>query len=195
MYMSRSEVLSPAQGSATAESSEALNTPTTSSLMGHDARLSSPLILECLDANSIVELAQLFYRGECGCPKDEARAFSLWRHAAVERQYPHAQYWLGTAYCLGVGVAADFTCGRKWLERAASAGDYLALYNLGCMYFRGDGVPVDTLEAKTLWEQARQLGSAEATLALAQLARRSRTSLRPGQSQQSWRTSPLEITC
>lgn len=78
---------------------------------------------------------------------------------------------LGTAYCLGVGVDQNFHEGKKWLERAALAGDYLALYNLGCMYFQGDGVPVDIARAKRLWQKAKTLGSAEATLALAQMAR------------------------
>lgn len=58
-----------------------------------DARLSLPLLIDSLDAKCITVLAQLFYRGESGCPKDEERAFHLWYLVATERNYPPAQYW------------------------------------------------------------------------------------------------------
>ena len=47
-------------------------------------------------------------------------------------------------------------------EKAADQGDASAQYNLGLMYYHGEGVKQDYLKAKELWEKAAVKGNAEA---------------------------------
>ena len=52
------------------------------------------------------------------------------------------------------------------LKRKAEQGDADAQFNLGVLYYYGDGVPQDYAKARRWWEQAAAQGHAGATLNL-----------------------------
>lgn len=55
---------------------------------------------------------------------------------------------------------------RKMFERAAEAGDPVALSNLAMTYATGDGVPVDYVKARSLFAQAAEANNADAMFQL-----------------------------
>lgn len=61
-----------------------------------------------------------------------------------------AQYELGMAYTVGVGVERDPKAAAAWMERAALQGFPAAVADLGVMYLNGDGVPRDRVMACAL---------------------------------------------
>ena len=54
-----------------------------------------------------------------------------------------AQYWLGTIFYSGQGVAQDYAEAAHWYRLAAEQGYPRAQYNLGLMYALGNGVIQD----------------------------------------------------
>ena len=56
----------------------------------------------------------------------------------AEQGSPEAQYHAGMFYNNGIGTPKDPAKALKWFERAASSGDPLANYKLGC-YYEGQG--------------------------------------------------------
>lgn len=61
-----------------------------------------------------------------------------------------AQYELGMAYTVGVGVERDPKAAAAWMEKAALQGFPEAVADLGVMYLNGDGVPRDWVMACAL---------------------------------------------
>ncbi|MDA1306902.1 MAG: sel1 repeat family protein, partial [Acidobacteria bacterium] len=57
------------------------------------------------------------------------------------------------------GVPQDYVEAVAWYRKAADQGDAAAQYNLGAMYFKGEGVPQDYVEAHK-W---RNLAASRAT--------------------------------
>lgn len=55
---------------------------------------------------------------------------------------------------------------RKMFERAAQAGDPVALNNMAMTYATGDGVPVDYVKARSLFAQAAEANNADAMFQL-----------------------------
>jgi uncharacterized protein len=76
-----------------------------------------------------------------GVPVNRAEAVQ-WLEKAANRNYAPAQYWLATTF-----DAARQTDRVKWLRRAADNGFGLAQFTIGQMYFSGQGVVQDVIEA------------------------------------------------
>ena len=50
----------------------------------------------------------------------------------------------------------------KWWRKAADQGHAEAQFQLGCLYYQGEGVNVDRVEAVKLWRKAAAQGHADA---------------------------------
>ena len=55
---------------------------------------------------------------------------------------------------------------RNWYEKAAAQGDADAQYNLGVLYYNGEGVPRDISKAREWFEKAAAQGDESAKAAL-----------------------------
>ena len=61
-------------------------------------------------------------------------------------------------YRNGNGISKDFRLAIEWYLKAAQQKYYWAHYQIGQMYFRGEGVQKNTIKAHTLWTIAAKLG-------------------------------------
>lgn len=73
--------------------------------------------------------------------------------------YPQAQYVLSSVYA-GDGnyVAPNPAEARKWAQRAADGGVPQAMFNLGTMYYNGDGGPKNQITAAMWFRKAAERG-------------------------------------
>ena len=72
----------------------------------------------------------------------------IWYRRAAEQGHAKAQRELGLQYADGGEfVEKDLEAAIEWLTRAAVGGDADALYHVGVMYLRGEGVPQDATQA------------------------------------------------
>jgi TPR repeat protein len=93
---------------------------------------------------------------------DYAIALKLLRPFA-ELKNASAQNALGFLYASGgSGVAQDFEEARKWYQRAANQGHGRSRANLGVMYYNGDGVPKNYVEAYMWFDLALAAGFEDA---------------------------------
>jgi len=97
--------------------------------------------------------------------KDYAKAVELWQPLA-ERGDPMAQYYLGTLYAEGNGVAQDDEAAFKLFLRAANRGNAAAQYNVGASYAAGIGVKKSDADAAKWFQRAANQGWAFAMLNL-----------------------------
>ena len=67
----------------------------------------------------------------------EANRFQWYRRAAAQGHIA-AQASLGACYFAGLGVAPDYTQGRRWLLRSARRGHVRAQHALGALYEHGE---------------------------------------------------------
>ncbi|MGA2809687.1 MAG: tetratricopeptide repeat protein [Terracidiphilus sp.] len=96
-------------------------------------------------------LSMLYFNGQ-GLPKDYKLA-AEWCRKATENGSPAAQFY--TAYKLLCGLQDNLKCGGRqdytmaaqWCRKAAEQGHVEAPYNLGSLYYHGQGVPQDYKEA------------------------------------------------
>jgi TPR repeat protein len=91
-----------------------------------------------VDAAAIYKDA-LKYRNGDGVPKDEKRAFGLFKEAG-EMGHASAQVFVGWMYEFGRGAKKDVVKAVSWYKKACSSGDALGCKNLGGMYETGKGV-------------------------------------------------------
>ena len=120
-----------------------------------------------------------------GIPEDEAQAV-LWFRKAAEQGNAHAQCNLGLmlvvdtslrqasalGYALGSGVPQNVPQNDEallWFRKAAEQGDAIAQFNLGLLYYYGDGVPQDYVKAASWYRKAAEQGYAGAQAGLAAL--------------------------
>jgi len=83
---------------------------------------------------------------------------------------PDAQAYLGRLYEAGkFGVTKDPAEARRWLERAAQAGDRMAMHNLGYYYFEGQAAPKNLTVAAEWFRRAAMLGVTDSQYNLARL--------------------------
>lgn len=76
------------------------------------------------------------------------------RHALAAGS-PEAAHQLGLVYARGLaGVQRDDAQAAQLFEKAAAAGHYRAELNLGVLYFRGQGVPRNLVQARSWLEKA-----------------------------------------
>ncbi|MDC7682814.1 hypothetical protein PQU92_05975 [Asticcacaulis sp. BYS171W] len=82
--------------------------------------------------------------------------------------YPQAQFDLSVLYDKGTEglIAADKAQARRWVERAAQGGIPEAMYNLGRMYYNGEGGPQDLPGAMFWLRKAAERGEAESQYGL-----------------------------
>lgn len=80
-----------------------------------------------------------------------------------------AQGVLGVMASEGKMIPRDMVDGRKWLGRAAEAGDFDALFLYADMLLEGRGGPVDVEQARVYLKKAVQRGHIEAASALSDL--------------------------
>ena len=122
-------------------------------------------------------LGTMYETGE-GVPKD-ARQAVQWYRKAAEQGDAHGQFDLGAMYYYGKGVPKDVREGVQWLRKAAEQGQAVAdargasanrlavavaaaQYNLGVLYYKGDGVPKDAGQAAIWLRKAAERGDASA---------------------------------
>lgn len=77
-----------------------------------------------------------------------------WLRKAADKGSAEAQYDLGQAYYLGIGLPANAQEATKWWQRSAKNADSAARLDLGEAYFRGYGVARDPKQAVYWWQQA-----------------------------------------
>jgi len=84
--------------------------------------------------------------------------------------YAPAQYKLSKLYENGQGgLRKDLAEARRWTERAAQAGDRLAMHNLALYYFEGTGGSKNTTVASQWFRKAADLGLTDSQYNLASL--------------------------
>lgn len=89
--------------------------------------------------------------------KDYAKAAEAWTPLA-EKGDAAAQYYLGTLYAEGRGVAQNDATAVLWFERSAEQGNPDAQYNVGASYASGTGVPKSYAEAAKWFQRAADQG-------------------------------------
>ncbi|MBW2293954.1 MAG: sel1 repeat family protein [Deltaproteobacteria bacterium] len=117
------------------------------------------------DPGAQYRIATMWMTAEPG-KRDYAQALE-WYTRAADAGHAQSQSALGRLLVNGFGLAEpDFEAGRRWLELAIEHGDSSAVYNLGMVYERGQGVPVDLVRAISLFRRAADLGLLNAQNAL-----------------------------
>ncbi len=76
---------------------------------------------------------------------------------------------LGDLYAKGNGIPQDYEQAGRLFEKAAAAGNALAMNNLGILYENGWGVVQDKAQARAWLEKAAARGNDEAKLELTKL--------------------------
>ena len=114
------------------------------------------------DTNALVALGDGYAFDEFGNTHTEPLATVLYR-AAAERANPAGMERLGFSYLAGwYGVHQDYTRARKWLGRAAAAGNSEAMVDLGNMYCTGNGVTENRHTAHLWYSRAARAGNSDA---------------------------------
>jgi clan AA aspartic protease (TIGR02281 family) len=101
----------------------------------------------------LAEAASAWQRG------DYATAVSIFRPLAEQRN-ADAQFFLGTLYNRGQGVARDYAEAARWYRKAADQGDAASQTMLGVLYENGQGVARDYAEAARWYRKAADQGYA-----------------------------------
>lgn len=102
---------------------------------------------------------------------DYATALRLYRGMA-EQGNGNAQYYLGTMYAKGQGVAQDYVEAAKWYRLAADQDHAQAQFNLGNMYDNGRGVAQNEILAHMWFTLSAAQGNQDAVRNRDILARR-----------------------
>jgi uncharacterized protein len=100
--------------------------------------------------------------------KEYGKAAALWQPLA-EHGDAAAQYYLGTLFAEGNGVAHDDAIAFSWFERAAKQGNAAAQYNVGASYAAGSGVTKSSEDAAKWFRRAADQGFPFAQVNLALL--------------------------
>jgi hypothetical protein len=105
-------------------------------------------------------------------PRDDAEQLArLRRH--VENNDPQAMVSLALAYFNGeIGLAKSAKKSAKIYKRAAELGNSDAMYELGCMYFHGDGVKRNWKKAAEMYHCAGERGDPTAQWHLSDMLNR-----------------------
>lgn len=98
-------------------------------------------------------LLSLRYLDADGVPEDVRKA-RCWLLKSAAQKYGPSETQLGWLAEEGVGQTKSFADARRWYERAVDHGSLWGMNNLGRMYLRGSGVPVDYGKAYALFQRA-----------------------------------------
>ena len=129
------------------------------------------------DVEAQFNLAEAYYRGK-GISKNVKKAVELWTraaeqgHAGSQRSLGGVQYFAwskqnGEKYTGKDSSELGFI---KLFRKAAKKKDRVAQYNLGALYFNGEGVPKDYKKAVEWWELAAKQGYTPAQTVLREKA-------------------------
>eukprot|EP00049_Salpingoeca_infusionum_P023242 m.11075 g.11075 ORF g.11075 m.11075 type:complete len:362 (-) comp5665_c0_seq1:1025-2110(-) len=124
--------------------------------------------IELGDPMAKADLAPLYNSGN-GVELDHVKAYELNKEAAEESRSPLAYHNLACHFFLGKGVQQDFEIARETFLVAANLGFAHSAFNLGNIYLKGLGVPVDLDEAER-WFDMAQVEVPQATEALKEIA-------------------------
>jgi TPR repeat protein len=86
----------------------------------------------------------------------------------------------------------DYAKAREWYEKAADAGNNLAMSNLGVLYANGRGVTQDDGKARELFQKAADAGNTNAKKALTELASKSRSKSQASAYHSTYRSTPTK---
>ncbi|MFK7894996.1 MAG: ankyrin repeat domain-containing protein [Myxococcota bacterium] len=100
--------------------------------------------------------------------RDFEDAVRIWRTSA-DRGSSRAQYRLGSAYRVGLGVEKDLPLAITWLERSAEGGEAEAQYDLGVLYQSGSGIRPNREKALEWLGRAARGGHKNAAKRLAEI--------------------------
>lgn len=87
---------------------------------------------------SMMELADLYYWGNHGLPRDQAQSFR-WFQRAADLGNPVAQFACGNLLRKGEGVGTNHTAALEYFRLAAAKNNTRALNGLGIAYLEGTG--------------------------------------------------------
>jgi len=94
-------------------------------------------------------------------PKTDADVLAMIQ-ARVEKKDPEAMNCLGDQYYKGyLGLQKDLRQALELFREAAELGSIAALFNLGVVYSRGDGVEQDSEKAAEFYKKAAMQGHVE----------------------------------
>ena len=125
------------------------------------------------DGSALASLGFMYYDGTV-VPKDRSEAAKLWERAldihpippGWENWHTDVEFMLGDMYLNGDGVQQDYDEARRYLTRAANAGNAVAQGNLAYMYANGIGVTKDYNKAVEWYKKSAMQGYAPAQNAL-----------------------------
>ena len=113
-------------------------------------------------------LADLYRLGE-GTPKNPDLAFQ-WALKSSEQKWPGGFNVLGLLFRDGIGVRQDSERAISLLKDAIATKRSPSSYsNLGAMYFRGIGVPVNRAEARKWFEEGAKVNDGESFVFLSEI--------------------------
>jgi hypothetical protein len=118
--------------------------------------------VELGQAHAMFSLARLCFKGKEGVRQNTKKAIDLFR-AAAERGHPSAMCEIGNWYLRASGKIEDAV---PYYEAAANLGLARAQFNLGAIYWNGQGVKHDTEKAFIWVKRAAANGHEEATATL-----------------------------
>ncbi|CAA0078558.1 Secretory immunoglobulin A-binding protein EsiB [BD1-7 clade bacterium] len=107
-------------------------------------------------------LAEQYFHGRDGQPRNHQEAFS-WYQKAANGGYMPAQFTMGTLYDTGEGVKRDLAQAFKWYKTVANQGEGAAAYNVAVMYESGEGVAKDPQQAYVWYSIAGIMGYKDAS--------------------------------
>jgi TPR repeat protein len=126
------------------------------------------LALAQLDAERVRDarryLAQAYFDGASGAPRDPGRAAALAKTCADDDA--RCAVVLGVLLREGSGVPRDLKESANRLRQADMAGEPWGSYQLALSFQQGLGVPKDERKARVLYEKAAKAGVAEAAAQL-----------------------------
>jgi TPR repeat protein len=112
------------------------------------------------DLLACIRLGEIFETGGEGVPKDEKRAFRLFKKACDGGSVPGCGC-LGRMFLNGTGVPVDKARAAGIWEKACDGGDLVSCTSLGVIIASGaDGVPKDEARARALYGRACSAGEA-----------------------------------
>ena len=114
---------------------------------------------EAGDPEGLVNLGYLYARGH-GVDADQMEALRLYRLSAKAGS-SEGMNAIGYKYLHSTGVAKDLDQAKFWFCQAIARGNPRAMNNIAFMLVTGE-LPMDELEARSLWMQAAELGHANA---------------------------------
>lgn len=94
---------------------------------------------------AILGLARMYCLG-FGVKKDGKKALELYNQTLI-LGYENAHFYLGMLYCDGIYVKRDYKKGLYHKKFIADKGDISYSYDVGLMYYYGQGTNIDVVEA------------------------------------------------